>query len=62
MEDFIYTSSLCNYLTLLNNGPGWAETRRRLITGNYGVIPETSVFVGFNVCEILHKYTRLHVT
>jgi len=47
MEKFFYTS-LCNYLILLNNGPGWAEICRRLITGNYGVIRETSVFVGFN--------------
>jgi hypothetical protein len=51
MENFIYNSSLFNYLTLLDNGPGWAETCRRLITGNYGVIPETSVFVGFKVCD-----------
>jgi len=51
MENLFYTSSLCNYLTLLNNDTGWADTCRRLIIGNYSVIPETSVFVGFNVCD-----------
>ena len=53
MENLFYTntSSLCNYLTLLNNDPGWAETCRRLITGNCSVIPEISVFVGFNVSD-----------
>jgi len=47
MENLFYTFSLSNYLTLLSNDPGWAETCIRLITGNYGVIPETSLFVCF---------------
>jgi len=59
MENLFYTFSLSNYMTLLNNDPGWAETCRRLITGNYGVIPETSVFVGFMFVVKSSRNSRL---